>query len=111
MEGVGIAIFWGGFSLFAYGLGTLVGRCNAGFISYIWPAATFDCQPDAATNKQPQTSKPVASTSGGVTFPSSGQCPKGYLAYKDQFGQVACVPLSAGGPFGPGPHPGGGSGA
>jgi hypothetical protein len=49
VEGVGIAIFWAGYALTTYGIGLLVNSCNAPFLSYINPAASFSCNPDAAS--------------------------------------------------------------
>lgn len=101
MEGVGIAIFFAGYSLFAYGLGTLVGRCNAPFLSYLIPSRPFACNPDSSGAPPPKPD-PGQLSSGGTTVLGGG-CPKGYIATVDQFGQIKCTKPLPGGPLAPGP--------
>jgi hypothetical protein len=60
MVGLGFALFFGGYSLLAYGFGQLRG-CNAGLIGIVWPGSFAGCNPD-----------PPGSGGGGGTIVSPG---------------------------------------
>lgn len=79
MVGLGIGVFFVGYSVLAYGWSQLRG-CNAGFFDLIWPGRFTGCNPDTGGGSGGGTTVPLGSGSsvkvtpqaGGSVTPSSG---------------------------------------
>lgn len=99
MVTVALAVLFGGYQLFQYGLSQVNG-CNAGFLDILWPGRFTGCNPDSGASisvTQSQFQKLLQNAQFGQLTPSSskGQCGKGYTAVvvigKNGQGDIKCI--------------------